>query len=127
MVGINVIRRETCRLGLLRDGILAVFLAVRSTAAHRTARRRYVGADSDGALCCNDCITARGLDGGAAKDSAFKWSERAGSLVTRRACCRAQWVIPNNSSGLNQPGPRSHVDHVVRPMKIRNVKTQDFT
>ena len=33
--------------------------------------------------------------------------------------CRPPWVLPNNSSKLR---PRSHVDHVMGPTIIRNVK-----
>ena len=48
----------------MRGGVLAVPLAGRAAAAHQAARRRYLGADGDGALCRNDRSTARRLDGG---------------------------------------------------------------
>ena len=58
-------RHRACRFGLGRGGVLAVLLAGRVAAAHRTAGGRYLGADGGGALCRSDWSAARRLDGGA--------------------------------------------------------------
>ena len=55
-------RPGACGIALGCSGVLAVLLAPRATAAHRTARGWYLSADVTVQLCRNDQSRARRLD-----------------------------------------------------------------